>query len=78
MKRVVKFQTFDGVVHDSPSNAKLYLDKLYGDALTKIVHQLIRTTKYLEYYEYVDSHLEDFAHISTIKNDFELINDDDE
>lgn len=77
MKTVVKYQTFDGELHDNASDAKRHLDKIYGNEIHKIARPLVHA-KYSEVLDFIDSHLEDFVHLKRIKDDFLLIKDDDE
>jgi len=79
MKNVNKIQTFDGVFHDNTKDAMRHLDKLYGDVLTKIAHQLTACDgKYIRISEYLDENLTSFDGLLRIKRDMQLEIDDEE
>ena len=80
MKAVVKFVTFDGKVHDTKEQAIRHLDKVYSDAIGKVINDLmghIYPRSHLELGEYVDTHLSEFLHLQEIKDDYALLNDED-
>jgi hypothetical protein len=81
MKTIVKYQTFDGEQHDSKERAERHLNNVYSAAIGKVVSGLmehIYPRSQLKLGEYVDSHLYDFLHLQQIKDDYELLNDEDE
>jgi hypothetical protein len=81
MRAVVKYQTFDGAVHDTKECAIKHLNKIYGDALGKVINALmghIYPRSHLALGEYVDTHLSDFLYLQRIKDDYALLNEQEE
>jgi hypothetical protein len=81
MKTVVKYQTFDGEVHDTRERAIKHLDNVYSAAIGKVINALMKhiyPRSYLQLGEHVDTHLSDFIYLQKIKDDYALINDDDD
>jgi hypothetical protein len=81
MKAVIKYQTFDGEVHDSKERAIKHLDKVYSDAIGKVINALmehIYPRSHLPLGEYVDTHLSDFLYLQRVKDDYALLDDEDE
>jgi hypothetical protein len=81
MKTVLKYQTFDGELHDTKERAKRHLDDVYSAAIGKVGHALMDHALrpgYLKIAEYVDTHLNDFLKLKTIKDDYTLIDSTDE
>lgn len=73
MKHVTKIQTFDGKLHTHVLDARRHLDKLYGDALTKIAHQLCNCDgKYAKISEWLDENLDSFEEVLRIKRDLQV------
>lgn len=70
MKKINKFMTHDGVMHDSIDASRRHLDKLYGDKLTQIAHALVKTDgKYKAVCDYVDANLYKFVELADIAKD---------
>jgi len=40
MKKVSKFQTQDGMLHDSIQDAKRHAERVYGDKLISVSHEI--------------------------------------
>jgi hypothetical protein len=68
MKSVIRVETYDGVIHESIQHADRYLDKQYGNLLTKLTAAII-DLRLMKAMEYIDEHLEDFVQLYTIKKD---------
>ena len=82
MRRVIKYETSDGVLHDSEQDAERYADKRYGDLLSKTAVSLGRTDgKYSLLTTYVDENLQVFLQLHALREDMKLVpsgtNDDD-
>lgn len=70
MKKIVKFQTCDGVLHDTAEDARRHAeDRLYGAKLMFLAAALRRMTKYREITDYIDAHLDDFSELLRFKAD---------
>ena len=81
MKAVVKYQTFDGELHNSRELAKRHLDNVYAVAIGKVIGALMDCTHrrgHIKVGEYIDTHLSEFLHLQEIKDDYALLNDQDE
>lgn len=79
MQRITKIRTFDGAEHTNQTEAKRHLDKLYGDELTKLAHQLVKLdAKYGPTTEFIDANLDAFARLLEIKADLALTSDEEE
>lgn len=78
MKHVTKVQTKDGALHNSPSDARRYAEKLYGEALSRLAHNLVQIEKYLAMQEFVDQNLEVFAELKALKADIAMEPGDEE
>ncbi len=81
MKAVVKFETFDGKDHDTKEQAIKHLDRVYSDAIGKVINDLmghIYPRSHLKLGDYIDTHLSEFLHLQEIKDDYFLHNDEDE
>lgn len=73
MKWVAMVRTSDGVLHDDKPKADKHAEQRYGEALTRIAHELVHTDgKYSKVIEYIDANLEKFAELHALKRDIEL------
>lgn len=72
MKAVNKIQTADGALHDSEELARRHAEKVYGDALSKLVHPMAHLTKYAQWMDYVDRNLSAFVKLAALKADIDL------
>lgn len=79
MHYVTKIQTFDGTLHETKKDALRHLDRLYGDAMTRICHQICSLDgKYRSITTWVDENLDVFKPLIRIKADMEMHGDDPE
>jgi hypothetical protein len=78
MKQVTKFQTLDGELHETERLARKHIEKLYAEALTRLSHEAVRKTKYVEMCEFIDAHLEEFYRLRKLKLDMVLEEGTDE
>lgn len=74
MNKVTKYKTLDDKEHDSIESAQKHLDKEYGNLISKISHNIIKTEcKYINIMNYIDSNLDLFIELNNIKRDKEVI-----
>lgn len=70
MNKISKYRTYDGKEHNSIELAFKYLDKEYGNLISKISHGIIKTEcKYVNIMNFIDSNLDLFIELDTIKRD---------
>lgn len=71
MRRVTKVETFDGRLHDRPSEATRHLEKLYADKLFRMasVLQTESDFKVTKLRESLDRHLGLVVELQRIKQD---------
>ena len=74
MKKVLVYETHDKQIFDSYDDANKYLDKKYGNLLTRTVNKLLDETdgKYQKMVYWLDENLNTFLILNKIKNDMEL------
>lgn len=78
MRQVVKIQTRDGVLHDSPEDARRHADRVYGEALTRLAHRAVALDKYTKMVDFLDANLDAFVELKALKQDMEMENRDDD
>lgn len=78
MKKVIRYQTSDGVEHKNFESATKYADNRYGNALTSLAHELLRVQKYRLMVEFLENNLGRFVEVQRFKDDIPLKDDDDE
>lgn len=78
MRRVIRFQTADGELHETASAARGHADRRYGDALTRLAHRAVRQEKYTKMCEFIDNNLDAFVELKALKADIDLEDADDE
>lgn len=71
MKKIEKYQTLNGALHDTVQDAQRHLKKLYGDHLLAIGRN-IANSSYTNVTEYIDSNLDLFVKLKAIKDDMKL------
>lgn len=72
MKMVQKYQTQDGVIHDSEHQARRYVDMLYGKGLTKLAHDLVQLQKFTQVQDFIDTRLDEFVRLKALRDDAQL------
>lgn len=72
MKKVVRVQTMDGVLHEDLRRARHYADERYGNALTQLAGKAVSVEKYTKMVEFIDAHLVDFVFLKALKDDLTL------
>lgn len=79
MIKVTKFQTADGVLHDTQDEATRHLSGLYANALSKLSHSLvINADKYSKAAAWINDNLDNFRQLSAINADMVLADDQEE
>lgn len=82
MKRVSRFETFDGVIHKTKAKADKHLEMLYSNALIRIGKRMMVAYESKNYntglLEYIDSNLSEFVELKRIKDDMQLFNPEDD
>lgn len=74
MKRVIRYQTSDGIVHESLAKAKKYAESRYGNLLTKLSHDLCVIDKYVATGNYIEDNLDSFEELIRLRADCSLEN----
>lgn len=69
MKKINAYKTWDGVVHESLSDAARHVDRQFGDLLTSLTHKALRQDKYKTMMDFLNNHLEEFATLKALKED---------
>lgn len=72
MKRIIKFETADGVLHTTESDARRHAEKRYGEQLSHMAHQIVSLEKYTKIQEFIDERLEVFETLKRMKDDANL------
>ena len=75
MHRFEAYKTLDGQVFESEAEAKRHASKVYGDALYKLAHKLVKLDKYKDILDFLDSNLLAFAHLTALKKDEDVTSD---
>jgi len=78
MKRVIRFQTADGALHETASAARGHADRRYGEAMTRLAHRAVQQEKYTKMVDFIDNNLDAFVELKALKADIDLENDDGE
>lgn len=69
MKRVIKYQTSDGKLHDTVLAAQNHADKRYGAKVTELAHQIAALEKYGKISAFIDNSLAEFRTLLALHND---------
>jgi hypothetical protein len=72
MRRVVKIQTMDGILHDTESSAKHYADVMYTSAICVLASAIGQLTKYQDIKDYIHQNLDKFVAAKQLRDDMEL------
>jgi hypothetical protein len=71
VKLIQMIQVRDGRMFESVDAARQYLDRQYGDLITKIARE-VTNRRFTEVTEYIDSNLGLFAELKGIKADMDM------
>lgn len=79
MLRVERYRTADGIEHRTETDARKHLDKVYGEKLTGLAHELVAQAdgKYGRTAEFLDANLARFVELASLRNDQNLENPED-
>ena len=82
MKRVSRFETLDGVIHETKAKADKHLEMLYSNALIHIGKRMMVAYESKNYntglLEYIDTNLSEFVELKRIKDDMQLLNPEED
>ncbi len=76
MRIVKKYETQDGKLHDSKEDAKRHVENCMGQIITKLAHEALRKSKYVEMCDFIESSLPEMNRLITLSNDRDLIEND--
>ena len=75
MKKVTKYQTLDGVLHDTEQAARAHADKKYGELLTSLARATVDVQRYVSMLDFIEKNLPLFLKLQTLKDDMKLQDD---
>lgn len=73
MKTKIVYITFDNVGHESAKDAERYLDRIYGNKISRISHQIVHLRTYADVSDFIDNNLDKFIELKKIKDDMVLV-----
>lgn len=76
MRKVTKYQTLDGVLHDTEQAARAHADKKYGELLGSLSRATFDVQKYVDMLDFIEKSLPLFLKLQTLKEDTKLQEDD--
>lgn len=72
MRKVIRYQTADGQLHDTPERAARHADELYGSELTAMAWELSQIGKYKLMIAFLESNLERFRGLLELRADIAM------
>ena len=78
MRRVTRFQVFDGQEFKTEALARNYIDVRITERLSTMAGALSKLDKYQDIKQYLYDHLDEFCELSAYKEDMEVDNPEDE
>lgn len=75
MKKVTKYQTLDGVLHDSEQAARAHADQKYDELLGSLSRAAVDVQKYVDMLDFIEKNLPLFLKLQTLKDDMKLQDD---
>lgn len=78
MKRIIKIQTQDGMIHNSVREAKNHADKLYGNKLCNLAHNALKQLKYKDMTEFIHNNLHEFVELQRLAQDLKMEDNQEE
>ena len=78
MRRVARYQVFDGQEFKTEALARNYIDVRISERLSKMAGAITKLDKYQDIKQYLYDHLDEFWELSTYKEDMEVDNPEDE
>lgn len=76
MQKVTKYQTLDGVLHNTQQAAQAHADKVYGICLSNLAQESLRVEKYLAMQEFIEANLDRFIKLKELQEDMKLQEDE--
>jgi uncharacterized Fe-S cluster-containing protein len=73
MQKITAFKTQDGVIHESYKLAKDHAERLYGNQLTKMAHELVRIEKYTNMVDVLDGYKGSMSLLLKLSDDLHLL-----
>ena len=78
MKKVIRYQSADGSLHETIQDAEIYTNNRYGLVLCALSKKLVSIEKYNKMGDFIDSHLQEFLELKKLKDDILLENPEEE
>ena len=78
MRRVARYQVFDGQEFKTEALARNYIDVRISERLSKMAGAIAGLYKYQDIKQYLYDHLDEFCELSAYKEDMEVDNPEDE
>lgn len=78
MRRVTRFQVFDGQEFKTEALARNYIDVRISERLSKMAGAITKMDKYQDIKQYLYAHLDEFSELSSYRDDMEVDNPEDE
>ena len=78
MRRVTRFQVFDGQEFKTEALARNYIDVRISERLSKMAGAITKMDKYQDIKQYLYDHLDEFSELSSYRDDMEVDNPEDE
>jgi F0F1-type ATP synthase delta subunit len=72
MRRVIRYQTSDGALHESEGTARRHADDRYGTALTDLARKAVQVQKYAAMLCFIEENLDTFAALLDLRADTSL------
>ena len=72
MKRVSRFETSDGKLHDTFLKAEKHADKRYGFAVIALAHKISRIEKCTDAVTFVEQYIDAFVELKALRDDLVL------
>lgn len=78
MRRVTRYQVFDGQEFSTEALASNYIDVRISERLSKMAGALSKLDEYQDIKQYLYDHLDEFCELSAYKEDMEVDNLEDD
>ena len=78
MRRVARFQVFDGQEFKTEALARNYIDVRISERLSKMAGAITKLDKYQDVTQYLYDHLDEFCEVSAYKDDMKVDTPEDE
>lgn len=74
MRRVIRFQVFDGQEFETEARARNYIDVRITERLSKMADTVTKMDKYEDIKQYLYDHLDEFSKLSSYREDMKVDN----